>query len=591
MTFTKDRTKDNIERLDRLFTEALQMWQLDRLYADLDRVSHQISTRPLKSAEKACLRGLLCRYRPGQIAFHLNWTSGTLRVELNKGLYRFIEILADRPPNTLRWEKVGEWLEQKGYKRSPQEQFLPSSIPSDYISPESISPGFISQDGAVDSINFLNSLNQNSLNQNPLSQIDWGEAPEVPLFLGRKDELTKLSQQIILDRVRLIAIWGMGGIGKTALSVKLVESLEQQFDYTVWRSLRHLQPIEQFIAETLTTISGTSTRENSQEISSLIEVLKKYRCLIILDDFETILQEGELAGAYRQGCEGYGELLERLGQERHQSCLILISREQPKEIAMMHGDDLSVRSFRLGGMQRQGARELLKARGFSGSESGLEELVQQYRGNPAALKIVATTIHEVFNGDISEFLNQTMLGMGDILLNLLYTQFERLSKVEKDVLYWLALKRRPVSLASLRRDMSSSASGSEAINALESLRWRSLIEKVTEEQQVCFMLEPVVMKYVNKKFVTECSREVEVLVKSESLRQVRLLRSHVLVEDRAPDSVRAVQIRLTLKPLKDRLSIFLANADLSLETLVNSLPRSAELLGYTEVNLALLGLW
>ncbi len=569
MTFTKNHT----DRLDQLFPEALQMWQLELLYADLDQVSNQISSRALKSAEKACLRGLLCRYRPGQIAFHLNWTSGTLRVELNKGLYRFIEILADQPPNTLRWEKVGEWLEQKGYKRSRQDQLLNNSF-------SNIIPG-------NSPAKALNSISPSPISVSPICQVDWGEAPEVPLFLGRKEELVTLSQQIILDRARLIAIWGMGGIGKTALGVNLVESLERQFSYVVWRSLRHLQPIEQLIADVLTTISGKVGRE----ISNLIEVLKKQHCLIILDDFEAILQEGELAGAYRQGCEGYGELLERVGQERHQSCLILISREQPKEIALMHGDDLLVRSFRLGGMQRQGAKELLKARGFSGSESGLDELVQQYRGNPAALKIVATTIHEVFNGDISEFLNQTMLGMGDILLNLLYTQFERLSKVEKDVLYWLALKRRPVSLASLRRDLSSYASGSEAINALESLRWRSLIEKVTEEQQVCFMLEPVVMKYVNKKFVTECSREVEVLVKSESLRQIRLLRSHVLVEDHAPDSVRAVQIRLTLKPLKDRLSLALANVDLSLEVLVNSLPKSAELLGYTEANLALLGLW
>jgi hypothetical protein len=578
MTFTKDH-KDQLDRLDQLFPEALQMWQLDRLYQDLERVSIEISGKSLRSAEKACLRGLLCRYRPGQIAFHLNWTSGTLRVELNKGLYRLIEILADQPSNTLRWEKVGEWLEQKGYKRSLQDQNQIRSNNSFFD---------IDSDEVNSEINSIKNLNKSNPIQSQIEpQIDWGEAPEVPLFLGRKEVLATLAQQVILDRCRLIAIWGMGGIGKTAVGVKLVESLELQFSFIAWRSLRHMQPIEQFLAEILIAIPGGKGRE----ISNLLEVLKKQRILIILDDFETILQEGELAGSYRQGCEGYGELLERLGQERHQGCMILLSREQPKEIAVMHGDDLPVRSLRLAGMQRQGARELLTARGFSGSEGGLEELVQQYRGNPAALKIVASTIHEVFNGNISEFLNQTMLGMGDILLNLLYTQFERLSIAEKDVLYWLALKRRPVALASLRRDMSPYASGSEAVNALESLRWRSLIEKVTEEQQVCFMLEPVVMKYVNKKFETECGREVEVLVKSESLRQTRLLRSHMLVEDRAPDSVRAVQIRLTLKPLKDRLSLALANADLSLETLVRSLPKSGELVGYTEANLALLGLW
>ncbi|MDX1978475.1 MAG: NB-ARC domain-containing protein [Pseudanabaenaceae cyanobacterium bins.68] len=542
MTFTKDPT----ERLDQLFPEALHLWRLDHLYQDLDQACYQLTGRNLKPSEKACLRGLLCRYRPGQIAFQLNWTSGTLRVELNKGLYRFIELLADQPANTLRWEKVGEWLENYRQDRDHNLVVPPNSL------------------GGL---------------------IDWGEAPEVAVFLGRQEELTNLQRQVILERCRLIAIWGMGGIGKTALAVKLVESLKLEFERIIWRSLRHLQPLEQFLAD----LHKHLAQKSEGDISQLLDLMKRHRYLVVLDDFEAILQEGELAGAYRSGYENYRELLERLGQERHQSCLILLSREQPKEIAVMHGDSLNVRSLRLGGIQRQGARELLKARGFSGSESGVEELVQQYRGNPAALKIVATTIHEVFNGNISEFLNQTMLGMGDILLNLLYSQFERLSHVEKDVIYWLALKRRPVSLASLRRDLSSS--GTEVINALESLRWRSLIEKATEAEQVCFLLEPVVMKYVNKKFVHECAKEVERLVEAQSLRQVRLLRSHILVEDYAPDSVRAVQIRLTLKPLKDHLLLELANQDLTLESLNRALSRSAELVGYTAANLALLGLW
>lgn len=542
MTFTTD----SAERLDQLFPEALHLWRLDRLYQDLNQACHQLTGRNLKPSEKACLRGLLCRYRPGQIAYQLNWTSGTLRVELNKGLYRFIELLADQPPNTLRWEKVGEWL--AAYRQDQNQSVL--------------SPSHLT--GKL---------------------IDWGEAPEVSLFLGRQEEFSDLQRQILLDRCRLMAIWGMGGIGKTALAVKLVESLRSEFDRIIWRSLRHLQPLEQFLSD----LYRSFAQKSEGELSVLLDLMRKHRYLLVLDDFEAILQEGELAGAYRPGYENYRDLLERCGQERHQSCLILLSREQPKEIAIMHGDSLYVRSLRLKGIQRQGAKELLKARGFSGSEKGVEELVQQYRGNPAALKIVATTIHEVFNGNISEFLNQTMLGMGDILLNLLYSQFERLSQVEKDVIYWLALKRRPTNLADLRRDLSSS--GTEVINALESLRWRSLIEKSTETEQVCFLLEPVVMKYVNKKFVHECAREIERLVASQSLRQVRLLRSHILVEDYAPDAVRAVQIRLTLKPLKDHLLLELANQDLTVESLNRALSQSRELVGYTAANLALLGLW
>jgi hypothetical protein len=111
---------------------------------------------------------------------------------------------------------------------------------------------------------------------------------------------------------------------------------------------------------------------------------------------------------------------------------------------------------------------------------------------------VAGTIQELFNGNVSEFLKQTALALGDVLRTLLYQQFERLSKLEKDVLYWLAIKHRPVSLSTLRSEMILQTSGSELINALESLRWRSLIEKVSEQDEVMFLLEPVVLNYATK---------------------------------------------------------------------------------------------
>lgn len=553
------------DNFDRLFPEAAQTWDLDRLYADLESVS----VKPLKPFEKACLRGLLCRYRPGQLAFKLAWTSGAIRVELNKGLYRYIEDLTEQPSNTLRWEKISEWLEAKGYRSLQQVDRTPHSS-------EPITQG------------------------EPRNIADWGEAPEVPVFFGRTAELTGLENWILRDNCRVTAIWGMGGIGKTALSVKLVEKIHGKFEYSIWRSLRNAQPIQPFLSDILRFISDG--KEADFNLSYLIDTCKKRRCLIVLDDYETIMRDGELVGPYRPGYEAYAELLERLGGERHQSCAIVISREQPKEIAVLQGEDSPVRSLKLGGMERQAARSLLTARGFTGSEGGLEDLIQQYRGNPSALRIVATTIRELFNGNVSDFLKQTTLALGDILRNLLYQQFERLSELEKDVLYWLALKRRPASLAELREDMRLHDSASELIDALESLRWRSLIEQAIDKGTVMFVLEPVVMKYVNRKFVEEVCKEVDEIVKSSSLSKLNLLSRHALLEDKASDTIRAVQIRLVLKPIKDRLGMTLRQVGKSTDLLNEQLAgshqsKSANLsdvtdsLDYMEANLTLLGLW
>jgi hypothetical protein len=548
------------DHIEGLFPEAAQNWDLNRLYADLKAASG----KEIKPVEKACLRGLLCRYRPGQLAFKLAWTSGSLRVELNKGLYRSLEAIADQPLNTLRWEKVPEWLEAKGYKA--QRQNL-----NDPVANSQISAG--------------------------AKLADWGEAPNIQTFYGRTEELAKLEQWIVRDRCHLVAICGMGGIGKTALAVKLVENIQSQFDCFIWRSLRGAQPTAQLIADLLQFLNSSQQTGCGISISDLLEVLRQKRCLIVLDDFEATLQDGELVGAYRQGCEAHSELLQRVGAERHQSSLILIGREQPKEISMHQGEDQSIRYYKVSGLQRQGAFELLRARGFTGSENGLEALVQQYRGNPSALRIVASTIQELFNGNVSEFLRQTALALGDVLRTLLYQQFERLSKLEKDVLYWLAIKHRPVSLSTLRSEMNLQASGSELIDALESLRWRSLIEKVMEQEEVMFLLEPVVMKYVNRQFVDEVSKEITAIAIQQNLKSINLLQSHVLVEDLAPDSIRAMQIRLVLKPIKDKLNKAIAQNNLELETLRERLAschqqiQSTEGTSYTEVNLALIGLW
>lgn len=66
---------------------------------------------------------------------------------------------------------------------------------------------------------------------------DWGEAIDVSVFYGRTEELTKLKQWIIQERCRLVVMLGMGGIGKTALSVKLAEKISGEFEYVIWRSL------------------------------------------------------------------------------------------------------------------------------------------------------------------------------------------------------------------------------------------------------------------------------------------------------------------------------------------------------------------
>lgn len=379
---------------------------------------------------------------------------------------------------------------------------------------------------------------------------DWGEAIDVGAFYGREEELTKLERWIVTDRCRLVAILGMGGIGKTALSLKLAERVSSEFDYIIWRSLRNPPAIQDLLTDLIHFLSDgndTNLPENLEEqISRLIHYLRRHRCLVILDNLETLLREGDFAGSYREDYKGYEELLERvglgaMGEAPHQSCLVFTSREKPKEIAAQAGETLPVRSFQLTGLKEE-AKEILKDKGLSGSADDYRQLVNRYIGNPLALKIVATTIQELFDGEIAKFLAQSMVIFGGIR-NLLKQQFDRLLPLEEEVMYWLAIDRdERVSLSALQADILLPLSATDLLEALESLAKRSLIETSLG----IFSLQPVVMDYVTERLIERVGEELET-------RNIALLRSHALIKAQAKDYVRDAQIHCILQPIIQRL--------------------------------------
>jgi WD40 repeat protein len=421
------------------------------------------------------------------------------------------------------------------------------------------------------------------------SGIDWSEAIDISAFYGRELERDQLNRWLVADRCRLVAILGMGGMGKTTIAIELVQQLQaaigvdpqrldsDRFSCILWRSLLNALPLKELLPELIRTLTISLELKPNQsnrlrqlpaelmpkmltgQLELLLEICQRYRCLIVLDNAESIFQAGAQVGQYRAGYADYGDLFSMLGRMNHQSCLLLTSREKPTEISQLEGINAKVRTLILPGLDATAGQQIFADRGCL-PISPLEwaEIDRYCGGNPLAFQLIAATVQEVADGDVSEilpYLRSNKLGFADIHI-LLEQQWERLTTEEHQVMYWLAIGREPMSICDLAGSLHPAwnhhRQGDYLLSALQSLRRRSIIFSLCEQGKRHWSLQPMVMEYVTGKFVERICIEIE-------QQQPFLLNTHAIVQANAKEYLRLSQLRTIVQPAIDRLRTKIGN--------------------------------
>jgi NB-ARC domain len=347
------------------------------------------------------------------------------------------------------------------------------------------------------------------LQQDAAGKIDLSEAPtEIYPFCGREEQIERVSEWIVDRQAKIVGLMGIGGIGKTTLAARLSESLSDRFDRVIWRSLRESPPATTIITEIVQFLSAYTEIDLppsvDRQIVRLLSYLRQHRCLVILDNMEAVMVAGALAGAYRSGYEDYGELLHKLGTTRHQSCLLVTSREAAPEIIELATPTGPVYSLFLTGIE-SATGKLLHELGLQDEVKAINELADRTQGNPLYLRIAANTILNYFDGSIAAFLQFDRLNFSKIA-NAVQTQFDRLSVSEKLVMYLLAIQREPISIATMQVQLSLLPEYLPLEEILRSLNWRSLLQNLRDRR---YTLQNVVMEFMTAAAVAKFSCELQ----------------------------------------------------------------------------------
>jgi DNA-binding SARP family transcriptional activator len=388
--------------------------------------------------------------------------------------------------------------------------------------------------------------------------------PETGPLYGRDAELAQLQGWLLRDRARVVALLGMGGIGKTALAATAANAAGAHYDAVIWHSLLNAPSPDYLLRATLHALPGSPEPTRSAGFDELLWLLltelRRRRCLLVFDGMESIL-EAYQAGAYRAGYEQYRQLIQLLAANQHHSCLLLTSREQPDALAELEADALPVRSLRVAGLDTAAAQALFKARGLARQAIAAGVLATRYSGNPLALKQAAQTVHELFGGDTKAFLAAEAPIFGAIRA-VLDQQFTRLTELEREILTWLAIERGPTSMSGLRANLVDAGAPHNFIEALRALQCRSLLEQGAvsggqpeQSAGAPSPLQHIIIEYAIDRLVEDICQEI-------ADGRANVLHRHALFKASARGYVRQNQERRIVQPIAERLSAQLGLAGL-----------------------------
>lgn len=330
-------------------------------------------------------------------------------------------------------------------------------------------------------------------------------------WVGRSQELDALKSQILDPNTRSVTITavcvvGLAGVGKTTLASQLLRQFqleESPFVKAGWESLRSItgKPprFDDIVDHLLFELSNgeitpavTILDDYFKKTERLIQILREFPCLIVIDNAETVLKvkQAHLAGYFANDWAEYAWFLQQLAEADHKSKVIFTSRETLAQL-----QNQVTNTFKLGGLDLEAALHLLQSFNLIGTEIELKELAQRYEGHPKALEIVSAIVQEDFQGNVREFLiNRKWLLVRD-LETLVDEVIDRLSQEEYLCLSCISVYQTteyPLHATGIQAQMPNMNRREIEENIILALRRRQLLNYNSPDQS--YQIHPLIQE-------------------------------------------------------------------------------------------------